>query len=119
MFFYVRLCIGDLIFMSDEEKNNDRMHIRVKPEEYKIITDHCKSIGVSMSKYMVQTALEDINRRKGIKTDTDLILIEKRLASLNNKVAKERVEAEYFQEEVRNEFKEIKSILIKLTKKEE
>jgi uncharacterized protein (DUF1778 family) len=104
--------------MSEEEDKN-RIYIRAMPEERKIITDHCKSIGVAVSKYMVQTALEDIRRRNGIKTDTDLILIEKRLTSLNNKVAKERAEAESFQEDVRNELKEIKSILIKLTRKEE
>jgi len=102
-----------------EEKDKDRIYIRAKPEERKIIIDHCESIGVAVSKYMVQTALEDISHRKGVKTDTDLILIEKRLASLNNKFAKERAELEYFQEDVRNELKEIKTTLIKLTRKEE
>jgi len=99
--------------MEETEKKKDRIQIRTTTAVHTAIFDFCKDKQLgNVSEFMIRATLEKIERHKDAKSGDNLNLrwIEKDLASINRKVAKERAEFEDFQDEIRKELKEIKNL---------
>jgi len=103
--------------MRENEKKTERIQIRTTTAVLTAISNFCKDSQLgNVSKFMIRAALEKIERHKDTKAGDNLNLgwIEKDLASINRKVAKERAESEIFQEEIRKELNEIKKLCLNI-----
>jgi hypothetical protein len=103
--------------MGENERKTERIQIRTTTVTRTVISNFCKDNQLgNVSEFMIRAALEKIERHKDTKTGDGLNLrwIEKDLAFINRKVAKERAEFEDFQEDVRKALIEIKNLCLNM-----